>query len=186
MSLAPRNSYTFKVHLRLCLQPQITDWQRYFYLNCIFRITRGADFGLLTHPGLLLQEESARPEDFTTTCHLRFQQTEVEVYAHFRVPDDNRNQFLVHKKVNFQFPLQSLHGRAKMCPVCVLNLGSLYDLWGCTNTRKFTDIRAVKTDICLNRAHIRLQFIVSQNLEKMKELFCQPLKFISTYYLNVQ
>ena len=103
LSLTPRNNYTFKVHVRLCLEPQVTDWQRYFHLNCIFRITRGAEFGLLTHPGLLLQEESARPEDFTTTCHLRFQQTEVEVYAHFRVPDDNRNQFLVHKKVNFNF-----------------------------------------------------------------------------------
>ena len=98
-----------------------------FHLNCIFRITRGADFGLLTHPGLLLQEESARPEDFTTTCHLRFQQTEVEVYAHFRVPDDNRNQFLVHKKVNLNFHCDHFMTKRKYVLVTfyVLSLCSL-------------------------------------------------------------
>ena len=92
------------VHLNN-VRPGITYGNSWHVEICSDRMTRQADFGLLTHPGLLLQEEMSRPEDFTTTCHLRFQQTEIEVYAHFRVPDDNKNQFLVHKKASPFFPL---------------------------------------------------------------------------------
>ena len=56
------------------------------------------DFGLLTHPELLLEEEVARREEYTTSCHLRFQQAVVEVFARFYVPDSSRDQFLVHRK----------------------------------------------------------------------------------------
>ena len=51
----------------------------------------------------MLQEEGIRKEEFATTCHLRFQQSVVEVYARFLIPDsNNKHQFLVHRKAFYR------------------------------------------------------------------------------------
>jgi transmembrane protein 132 len=43
-----------------------------------------------------------RQEDFSVTCSLRYQQSFVDVYARFKVPDGVRSQFLVHQKALFR------------------------------------------------------------------------------------
>ncbi len=47
-------------------------------------------------------EELQEADEFTTSCHLRFQQAMVEIYAHFYIPDTNRNQYLTHRKAMFR------------------------------------------------------------------------------------
>ena len=75
---------------------------RFPYYIC--RTTRGVDLGLLTHPGLLLKEEAEPKEEaeFTTSCHLRFQQATVDTYARFYVPDGTRKLYMVHRKAQIK------------------------------------------------------------------------------------
>jgi len=78
---------------------QIRRWKAPKHLR---RKERGVDFGVLTHPGLMLKEEGIRKEEFATTCHLRFQQSVVEVYARFLIPDSAKHEFLVHRKAFYR------------------------------------------------------------------------------------
>jgi len=70
------------------------------------RNPRGVDYGILTHPGLLLQEDGQPregKEDYSATCRLRYQTALVEVYARFTVPDgDEHSLYLVHRKALFR------------------------------------------------------------------------------------
>ena len=67
-----------------------------------YRKTRGVDFGLLTQPELLLDEESHNGDDASGDCRLRYQQSIVDVYARFCVPDRAGKQFLIHRKAMFR------------------------------------------------------------------------------------
>ena len=42
---------------------------------------------------------SEQGDEFSSSCHLKFQTGVVEVYAHFSLPDETRSQYLTHRKV---------------------------------------------------------------------------------------
>lgn len=82
----------------------LNQWKRFFaisiqFINGLFRRkTRGAEFGLLTNPGLMLQEDTATgsgynqqrkeaSEAVSASCEPRYQSASVEVYASFSVAD---------------------------------------------------------------------------------------------------
>lgn len=41
-------------------------------------------------------------DEFSQSCHLKFQQGIVNVYAHFSLPDETRSQYLTHRKAAFR------------------------------------------------------------------------------------
>lgn len=43
-----------------------------------------------------------RKEDLDLTCQLRYQQSEVEVYARFVLDDGDRKQYYIHRKALFK------------------------------------------------------------------------------------
>ena len=85
------------------------------------RKTRGVDFGLLTHPDLLFHEEGLRKEDLDLTCQLRYQQSEVDVYARFVLSDGDRKQYYIHRKALFKIT-DIVLPRLRVADVSVANL----------------------------------------------------------------
>ena len=85
------------------------------------RKTRGVDFGLLTKPDLLFHEEGLRKEDLDLTCQLRYQQSEVEVYARFVLDDQDRKQYYIHRKALFRVTDDMLE-RLRVADVSVAEL----------------------------------------------------------------
>ena len=60
------------------------------------------DFGLLMQPELLLDEEGHTGEEASGECKLRYQQSIIDVYTRFCVPDGLHKQFLIHRKAMFR------------------------------------------------------------------------------------
>ncbi len=79
------------------------------------------DFGLLTHPDLLFQEAGLRGDDLDSTCHLRYQQALVNVYARFVIPDGLNRQYLVHRKASFKVT-EEMTDRLRVADVSIAKL----------------------------------------------------------------